>query len=86
MTAIFTTPETNLPFPGTTRPLNAAKAWTLGLTSRIGLAARLSRLTEQNLRDIGLCPGDIDWLRCQGSSRDAGTKLAIRAGMRVGNW
>jgi uncharacterized protein YjiS (DUF1127 family) len=86
MTATCTTPEANLPFPGTTRPLGAFKTWTLDLIARIGLPSRLSRLTERNLRDIGLCPGDIDWLRCQGSSQDAGTQLAIRAGMRAGNW
>ena len=86
MTITFTTPESHLSFPATPRPIRTAKAWIGDLVARIGLSSRLSQLTELQLRDIGLCPGDIDWLRCQGSSQDAGTGLAIRAGLRAGNW
>ncbi|MBL9050650.1 MAG: hypothetical protein JNK19_11125 [Tabrizicola sp.] len=54
--------------------------------ARIGLPTRLDRMSEDQLKDISLLGGDSGWLRCHGSSQDAATQLAIRAGVRAGNW
>lgn len=54
--------------------------------ARIGLPARLDRLSDHQLQDAGLHRGDIDWLRTQGSSQDSATQLALRARQRAGNW
>lgn len=53
---------------------------------RLGLPARLDRLSDHQLRDAGLHRGDIDWLRTQGTASDPATELAIRADLRAGNW
>lgn len=54
--------------------------------SRLALPARLDRMSDAQLRDAGLLRSDADWLRLNGSSRDATTQLSIRAGLRAGNW
>lgn len=53
---------------------------------RVGLPTRLNRMSERQLKDVGLQRADSDWLRCQGSSEEAATRLAIRAGVRAGSW
>lgn len=87
MTITFTAPAITLAVPvEKRRPLSALWARLTNLSARIGLPSRLSRLSERQLRDVGLHSSDIDWLRCHGSSQDAATGLAIRAGQRAGNW
>ena len=54
--------------------------------SRFSLPARLERMSDQQLQDAGLLRSDADCLRCHGTSQDAATGLAIRAGQRAGNW
>jgi uncharacterized protein YjiS (DUF1127 family) len=54
--------------------------------ARLRQPAQLDRLSDHQLRDAGLIRGDIDWLRSAGCSRDAADQLALRAGLRAGNW
>lgn len=82
MTTLSTTPVQALGTPG----LRNLIIWLRGLIARIGLAARLERMSDHQLRDAGLHRSDIDWLRGHGTSQDASTGLAIRAGQRAGNW
>ena len=87
MTITFTAPTIDLPVPAAPRrPRSSLWAWLTSRIARIGLPSRLSRLSGQQMRDVGLHRSDINWLRCHGSSQDAATGLAIRAGQRAGNW
>lgn len=84
MTFSLTLPAAATTSPKTPRP--SPFGWLTGVIARIGAHARLSRLSDRHLRDIGLTRGDIDGLRGHGSSQDAMTRLSIRAGQRADNW
>ena len=84
MTYALTLPAATPAAPEDKRdPLRSLLGWIAALIARLGAHIRLSRLTERQLRDIGLVHGDIEMLRSLGSSRDAMTRLAIRAGQRA---
>lgn len=57
-----------------------------GRIDRIGLPTRLDRMSDRQLKDVGLDRNDSDWLRGRGSSEDVAIRLAIKAGARAGNW
>lgn len=87
MTLSFSSPITNPSAhhtsAGRIRPfLNILK----GGFDRIGLPGRLDRMSDHQLRDAGMHRSDCVWLRSHGTSEDTATRLAIRAGMRAGNW
>lgn len=54
--------------------------------ARLRQAAQLDQMSDHQLKDAGLIRGDIDWLRSQRCSQDMADQLAIRAGIRAGNW
>jgi uncharacterized protein YjiS (DUF1127 family) len=60
--------------------------WVRAHLARLRQPAQLDRLSDHQLKDAGLIRGDIDWLRSAGCSRDAADQLALRAGVRAGNW
>jgi hypothetical protein len=46
----------------------------------------LDQMSDHLPRGSGLIRSDADWRRSQRSAQDAATMLAIRAGVRAGNW
>lgn len=87
MTVSLTSPALNRPAKQTQwgRILSFVKAINDRI-DRIGLPSRLDRMSDDQLRSAGLHRADSDWLRGHGSSEETATRLAIRAGMRAGNW
>jgi len=56
------------------------------MIARRKIRKSLGRLSEQELRDIGLTASDIDAMTAAPLSTDAAAKLEIRARSRTGNW
>lgn len=59
---------------------------TFGLIAAIQTCASLGRLSDANLRDIGLTRNDVEAATHLGASRDASEILARKARLRAGNW
>jgi len=59
---------------------------TFGLIAAIQTRASLGRLSDANLKDIGLTRNDVEAATRFGASREASEILARKARLHAGNW
>lgn len=66
--------------------LEGATARAREMIARRKIRKSLGRLSEKQLRDIGLIESDLESLAATPLSTDASARLAIQALSRTGNW